>query len=352
MIIENHTLLQVEDSDIKNGTFIIPPHITEIGCENGRQVFADCQSLKDISIPEHVTYIGPAAFYKCENLENVCIPDSIQTIHGHTFSWCKNLRHVTIPSSVTTIEYYAFYKCESLESIHIPDSVKTIGISAFNGCKNLKVVEFLKGITYPDDFSLLNCEDWDSIPTHYHATKLDMASFANCRNLTTVIIPNKPIQMGRYTFYESENLKRIQHGKHVYDIQSIDGFCAHVFREKQFGDYTIYKCQYLHQTELTWAARKNGVIASGATLREAIREVNFKLLSTKDISYLIHKIESQNYVTAMDYRLITGACQDGISQFLQKHHLDWESKLPIQKAIEITEGEYGHTVFVNVLTAS
>ena len=47
------------------------------------------------------------------------------------FAGCDDLRSIAIPDGVTTIEEMAFYSCNWMNSITIPESVTTIGESSF-----------------------------------------------------------------------------------------------------------------------------------------------------------------------------------------------------------------------------
>jgi len=46
--------------------------------------------LKNIKIPEDVTYLGKYAFSECSNLISVEIPEGVTEILEHTFNECKN----------------------------------------------------------------------------------------------------------------------------------------------------------------------------------------------------------------------------------------------------------------------
>ena len=68
-------------------------------------------------------------------------------IEEHTFNSCSRLKEVKIPESVTYIGHGAFSGCSSLESIHIPDSVTTLGNYAFSGCTKLREVNIPKNLS-------------------------------------------------------------------------------------------------------------------------------------------------------------------------------------------------------------
>ena len=111
-------------------------------------------SLKEISIPESVTFIGQHSFYACMQLEKVHLPNNLTSIEPETFAQCKNLEYINLPKELLDIKHHAFYKCVNLckidlpsklvkieeyafsycgfEEIHIPNGTKSIGFFAFD----------------------------------------------------------------------------------------------------------------------------------------------------------------------------------------------------------------------------
>ena len=72
-----------------------------------------------VRIQSGVTSIGTWAFADCNKLKNVTIPDTIIYIRLFAFYYCNSLTSIDIPDSVSSIEGYAFAHCHSLISISI-----------------------------------------------------------------------------------------------------------------------------------------------------------------------------------------------------------------------------------------
>lgn len=106
------------------------------------QAFIECTSLKSVSMPESMTWIGDSAFAGCTGLEQVEISPNLTAIGSKSFYSCSDLTSVVIPDKVTSIESLAFFGCLNLESITIPASVTTLDSSFVYGCTNLKKIEF------------------------------------------------------------------------------------------------------------------------------------------------------------------------------------------------------------------
>lgn len=106
------------------------------------QAFIECASLKSVSMPESITWIGDSAFAGCTGLEQVEISPNLTAIGPNSFYSCNGLTSVVVPDKVTIIESLAFFGCLKLESITIPASVTTLDSSFVYGCTNLKKIEF------------------------------------------------------------------------------------------------------------------------------------------------------------------------------------------------------------------
>ena len=106
------------------------------------QAFIECTSLKSVSMPESMTWIGDSAFAGCTGLEQVEISPNLTAIGPNSFYSCNGLTSVVVPDKVTSIASLAFFGCLNLESITIPASVTTLDSTFVFGCTNLKKIEF------------------------------------------------------------------------------------------------------------------------------------------------------------------------------------------------------------------
>lgn len=106
------------------------------------QAFIECTSLKSVSMPESMTWIGDSAFAGCTGLEQVEFSPNLTAIGSKSFYSCNGLTSVVVPDKVTSIESLAFFGCLNLESITIPASVTTLDSTFVYGCTNLKKIEF------------------------------------------------------------------------------------------------------------------------------------------------------------------------------------------------------------------
>lgn len=143
-------------------------------------IVATDKTLTSYTIEETTLIIYSYAFAQCTSLKSITIPDSVREI-GFAFSGCTALTDVTFGSGLLTISSGAFRQCTSLKSITIPDSVREIGMEAFYECTALTNVTFGRGLSYIDMNAFKQCTSlssatfkntsgWQYISSNYNAT--------------------------------------------------------------------------------------------------------------------------------------------------------------------------------------
>ena len=175
--------------------------------EMPQYMFAQCQSLKKIILPNLCTGIDGQAFDDCKYLEEVKILENCTFIGGNAFRGCKSLSNIDIPSSVTAIFDFAFFN-SNLQSITfvgdchlseiarycfsgtafttftLPSQIKKISYGAFSDCK------FLREFVIPEGSALRSIEQ---------------NAFWDCSNLSTLSISkdSKLVSIESDAFYSS-----------------------------------------------------------------------------------------------------------------------------------------------------
>lgn len=121
----------------------------------GNDAFA-ISGLKEIEIPDSVINIGYGAFFRCKNLASVRLSDQLSEMTGHNYSTkgmfadCDSLKSIVIPDSVKKIGRNTFSGCDKLETVTIGSGVSTIESdtssdyygSPFGGCPKLTHIYF------------------------------------------------------------------------------------------------------------------------------------------------------------------------------------------------------------------
>ncbi len=122
----------------------------------GTPLFIDCVNLEKITLTDleafckitrtsQIALTGNSSetydLYLGENLlSDVVIPSSVTKIQSYTFADCKSIKTVTLHNGITEIGDSAFMNCKGLTEIIIPDSVTRIGASAFRYASLTKAV--------------------------------------------------------------------------------------------------------------------------------------------------------------------------------------------------------------------
>ena len=161
-------------------------------------VFAHCEALRSITIPNSVIGIGGQVFSHCISLESITVERGnsvyhsdgnclIETASKTLIAGCKTS---IIPNdgSVTAIGRFAFEGCYGLTNLIIPSSVTYLGYAAFGECYNLTSITF-------EENSQLQCITDDS--------------FSNCNGLTSITIPSSVIFVGQDAFVGCNKLSNV-----------------------------------------------------------------------------------------------------------------------------------------------
>ena len=200
------------------------PKITRLIVDNGVTSLGDCvlhgfdgwhdaESLKEVTLPEGLTYLGDYAFDSAAELKSITLPSTLTTIGGAAFYECTGLTDITIPSDVKTIDSMAFFGCTGLTSVTIPDKVETLRADAFKCCTQLTSINIPKSVKSMETEVFSYC------------TALTCITFEPGSNLTEVK-PNGPCKLFTHTsselkVYCEPGLKSKLSGKDVPDERII-----------------------------------------------------------------------------------------------------------------------------------
>ena len=164
----------------------------------GESAFMGC-GIQSFYMPDSLTAIGAGAFQECNALEEVVCSKGLTELNG-TFFACYNLKTVRFPAAaqIARIGNNTFEGCP-LKKFHLPASVVEIGESAFKGS--------LERITFPKDSRLERIGDY---------------AFEGC-GFWKVILPASLKEIGRYPFENCEELEQISFAKNARIERLPDG---------------------------------------------------------------------------------------------------------------------------------
>ena len=193
----------------------------------GGYVFADCPQIKNITLPESVTYIGEH-FINGTGIEIITIPKGIENVGADYNTTCgpltgaEKLKEVIfedgikkIPAYICkTIDSYGFNygKINNIKSIHIPDSVEEIGESAFYGCNKIGDVTLPKSLKAIEAYAFAECDDIYKVDFKYNPEteiKIGTGAFNSCNKLSNVNMTENIKSIGGYVFADCPQIKNI-----------------------------------------------------------------------------------------------------------------------------------------------
>ncbi len=220
----------------------------------GDFAFYCCTSLKELTIPNSITYIGKYAFNNCTALEkinynarlcagftsssnifyragqnaadgtSVIIGNKVEkipaylfyntyiknvefadnsvcdNIGSYAFQNCDNLDSITTPESLKSIGTYAFAYCGKLENVVINKKAKSIGERAFSSCNALKNITLPDSLEKIENYVFYYCSSLENITTPQNITGIGDYAFNNCKGLKSVTIAEGPTKIGIAAF--------------------------------------------------------------------------------------------------------------------------------------------------------
>ena len=124
------------------------------------------------------------------------------------------------------------------------------------------------------------------------------------------------------------------------DIKVFDIYGMKINNTKQTKGYTIYDCNYLGNKKHCFVAEKKGFTAHGKTVKKAIEDVEFKIISEKVEN---EPITLDTIVDVNHYRMITGACELGTTNWLKENNLK-KKKYMVSEILPILEKTHAYGV--------
>ncbi len=229
----------------------------------GGAIFAGCEELGSVSLPNSLKNIGQSAFWGCTALTEITIPENVDTICESAFRACDRMTAIRvapeneyyfsqdgvlldgkrseliqypagkkdasyqIPDTVMIIGPYAFSECTRLTELVIPDSVTELGNSMCEFNTALQKVAIGSGVTEIPAAAFIYCPALTEVRMPKGLTSIGSFAFAGCQSLTEVTIPSTVNEIYYSAFSGCEALKNVTIPDSVNFIDSCAFFdCA------------------------------------------------------------------------------------------------------------------------------
>lgn len=143
--------------------------------------------LREVKLPEGLSYIGARAFCDSPNLTEVKIPSTVTKIKEYAFSGCTGLTKIELPPQLEEVDGGLFNRCSGLTEITIPSSVKTIGARAFRYCTKLESVTLSEGLR-EIEYQAFYCTNLKSLNIPKSVERLEYDMVGGCQHLAYITI--------------------------------------------------------------------------------------------------------------------------------------------------------------------
>lgn len=165
------------------------------------------EEIRDLVIPDDVTYIGDNAFRGCTNITSVTMGENVTKIGTSAFYGCKNCASITIGENVTSIGSWAFYGCSAMTSLtSLPRKVPSTTSNSFDSAIKDQAILYVPSAAFEAYSSKTPWSDFYdivalNIPKHQLAYYVDDALY---KSLTLeegeYITPEPAPEKEGYTF--------------------------------------------------------------------------------------------------------------------------------------------------------
>ncbi len=251
------------------------------------QVFIGNSSLRVVTVPDSVKYIGRYAFYQCPNLWKVETKENnnLEVIGYAAFSKCI-ISNLSLSEGVKEIGSYAFYGNKQLSNNDylIPESVTSIGTYAFKdtllyqnsdasgvvfagnwiiGTSNTDISSASCVIKSKDgeeirvrgiaDYAFYECANLQNLTGSGYVRYIGEGAFYGCSSLMSVALNASIKEIEPYTFYNCSKLAQITMPLNLTSIgRSAFYNCVYLMSVdlsdtsvREIGSYAFYNCKNL-----------------------------------------------------------------------------------------------------------
>ena len=194
--------------------------ISEEAPESMKMWFLGDNTIRQVTIPEGVTRIGPYAFANLTALEKVTLPSTLETIDYGAFIGCSKLtkvegiEHVKFINrsafqgcaltgdldlgNAVAIADFAFSECAAIKSVKLPSTLQSLGTYAFGANSALKSVEIAAEKIKLGAYAFTNCTSLENISIN--AAVIPTGAFNECNSLTSVTLGKDVSVVSEYAF--------------------------------------------------------------------------------------------------------------------------------------------------------
>lgn len=228
---------------ISSEEYVIPEGVTHIGDD----AFGNHPTLKSITLPDSLEFVGEYAFDSCAVLEEVHVSSltewcsiEFESLDANPISYATlnvngiQTSEIVIPTDVTSIGKYAFAGCKNINHITVPETVEQIGDYAFSHIDTPCQIVFEGSLpsmgdgihghsgdgVFADSDSLISV---GPVGGGYSIeigdmTQIPKYAFSACSGLATINLTEDVVSIGEYAFTSCVNLSEVYFPKSVKEM--------------------------------------------------------------------------------------------------------------------------------------
>jgi hypothetical protein len=164
--------------------------------------------------------------------------------------------------------------------------------------------------------------------------------------LVSINLP-KATKFGDYCIRYNRALVSLTLNNTHFNVKYVDSYCFVIEKQRKFKDVIIYTGYNFGESIKCYVAEKDGFTAHGKTPKDAIKDLEFKIIAEKMKN---DPIDKDTVITVEYYRAVTGACEFGVRSWMKENKIKVEEikageLLPILKK----SGAYGVEKFQKLL---
>lgn len=270
--------------------------------------------IKEVTIPKYVYKIDSSAF-KNNKIEKLELNSELLESISYSCFECNELKRVDL-QYIKRIERDAF-KDNQLEWVRFSRNLIEINARAFEN-------NLLENINLPDSLKIISVD-----------------AFKN-NKLTKVVLPKDVSYVSPTAF--DEEVELVHMGK---PVKNFDDILTRIDSTKTIGDIKVYfgdnlSFGWVNRQKNVFIAEKDGVYAHGSTIKDAIRDLEYKLEKRVEFEQTIIDVKKSGKINRKEFRIITGACNFGIDSFIQQNKLDGSKSIEVKKLLPLLRNRYGY----------
>lgn len=233
----------------------------------------------------------------------------------------------------------------------LPQSVKKIGREAIKNLPDLEEIVFPKELTEIGEHSISGTGIIRlTVPETVQV--IGYEAFRGNEWLTIVKIPNVNTKFDGTAFIQCRSLNIVQIGAVKHQVRCLKfDVCYEVLAKKRVDVYQVYLVEPFKESARLgklYVACKQGYVGDGVTIERAMQDCHNQYM-TPDIKKAYKDITLDTLVNSHDYKRITGACDEGIMDWMKKQGFTEETTMSVRELLKILGNAYGSKIFAQFI---